>query len=142
MKNILLILLALGISYSCKNDDDFNPNTELIGNWKLIEVYVDPGDGSGTFSSVKSNKTITFQNDGIITSNGNLCDMSINSDSQTSGTYSKAEMSFNSADCNNPTYDFTFEQNGNILIINYPCFEACQSKYKKEKKNSLQQWLF
>jgi len=59
-------------------------------------------------------------------------DMSITSDNQTSGTYSNSEMSFSSANCNNPDYDFTFEQNGNVLIINYPCFEPCQAKYMKE----------
>ncbi|MDC1469754.1 hypothetical protein N8341_00920 [Flavobacteriaceae bacterium] len=58
--------------------------------------------------------------------------MSITSDNQTSGTYSNSEMSFSSANCNNPDYDFTFEQNGNVLIINYPCFEPCQAKYMKE----------
>ena len=132
MKKILFILLTVGILYSCDKDDDSNSNTKLIGNWKLIEVLGDPGDGSGTFNSVESDKIITFENDGTITSNGNLCDMSINSDNQTSGTYSNSEMSFNSADCNNPDYDFTFEQNGNVLIINYPCIEPCQTKYIKE----------
>ena len=132
MKKIFFILLTVGILYSCDKDDESNLNTELIGNWKLIEVLADPGDGSGTFNSVLSDKIITFENDGTITSNGNLCDMSINSDNQTSGTYSNSELTFNSADCSNPNYDFTFEQNGNILIINYPCIEPCQAKYIKE----------
>ena len=132
MKKILFTLLTIGILYSCNKDDDSNSGTELIGNWKLIEVLGDPGDGSGTFNSVESNKIITFENNGTITSNGNLCDMSITSENQTSGTYSNSEMSFNSADCNNPDYDYTFEQNGNILIINYPCIEPCQAKYIKE----------
>lgn len=132
MKRILIALISLGILYSCNNDDDDNSNIELTGNWKLIEILADPGDGSGTFSALQSDKIITFENGGIITSNGNLCDMSINSDNQTSGTYSNSEMTFNSTDCNNPDYDFTFEQSGNVLIINYPCIEACQAKYIKE----------
>ena len=132
MKKILFILLTAGILYSCDKDDDSKSNTELIGNWKLIEVLADPGDGSGTFNSVESDKIITFENNGTITSNGNLCDMSISSDNQTSGTYSNSELTFNSANCNNPNYDFMFEQNGNVLIINYPCIEPCQAKYIKE----------
>lgn len=132
MKKIFCILLAVGILYSCNKDDESNSNTELIGNWKLIEVLADPGDGSGTFDSVESDKIITFENDGTITSNGNLCDISISSDHQTSGTYSSTEMSFNSSDCVNPDYEFTFVQNGNTLIINYPCIEPCQAKYIKE----------
>ena len=132
MKKIVFTLFTVGILFSCNKDDDSNSNTELIGNWKLIEVLADPGDGSGTFFSVESEKTITFVSDGTITSNGNLCDMSIKSDIQTSGTYSNSESTFNSSDCNNPDYNFTFEQNGNILIINYPCFEPCQAKYIKD----------
>lgn len=58
--------------------------------------------------------------------------MGINSGNPTSGTYSKSKWTFNSSDCDNPEYDFTFEQNGNILIINYPCIEPCKVKYKKK----------
>ena len=132
MKKLIGTLITVGILFACNNDDDSNSNTELAGNWKLIEVLLDPGDGSGTFSSIESEKIITFESGGIITSNGNLCDMSINSDNQTSGTYSNSESTFNSADCNNPDYNFTFEQNESILIINYPCIEPCQAKYIKE----------
>ena len=133
MKKLVFTLAAVGILFSCNNDDDLDSETELVGNWKLIEILADPGDGSGTFSSVESEKIITFKNDGTITSNGNLCDMSISSDNQTSGIYNNfSESTFNSSDCNNPDYNFTFEQNGNILIINYPCIEPCKAKYKKE----------
>ncbi len=132
MKKIVFILITVGILFSCNNDDDSNSNTELIGNWKLIEVLADPGDGSGIFSAVNSEKIITFESGGTITSNGILCDMSINTDNMTSGTYSISESTFNSSDCINPDYNYTFEQNGNILIINYPCIEPCQAKYIKE----------
>ena len=132
MKKLIFSLITVGILFACNNDDDSNSNTELAGNWKLIEVLLDPGDGSGTFSSIESEKIITFKSGGIITSNGNLCDMSNNTNNITSGNYSISEMTFNSADCNNPDYKYTFEQNENILIINYPCIEPCQAKYEKE----------
>lgn len=132
MKKIIVTLITAGILFSCNNDDDSNSVVDLIGNWKLIEVLADPGDGKGTFSSVDSDRIISFKSGGIITSNGNLCEMGVNSDIQTSGTYSKSESTFNSSDCNNSEYDFTFEQNGNILIINYPCIEPCRAKYKKQ----------
>lgn len=120
--------------FSCDKDENpvNEPENTLIGNWKLIEVLADPGDGSGTFNAVQSSKIITFENGGIITSNGNLCDMSINSDDATSGTYSITDMTFNSTNCSNPDYDFTFDKNGNILIINYPCIEPCRAKYEKQ----------
>ena len=132
MKKILFIIITTGVLFSCKNDDVSNLNTELIGNWKLIEVLIDEGGGNGVFSSVQSDKIIIFESGGTITSNGNLCDMSINSDSQTSGTYSETELTFSSSDCNNSNQNFTFEKNGNILIINYPCIEPCRAKYIKE----------
>jgi hypothetical protein len=132
MKKAFFILITIGILFSCNKDEDSNSNTELIGNWKLIEVLADPGDGSGTFSSVESEKIIAFESSGTITSNGTLCDMSNNTNNMTSGTYSSSKSSFNSSDCTNPDYNYTFEQNGTILIINYPCFEPCQAKYIKE----------
>ncbi|NCT16504.1 MAG: hypothetical protein GW774_14745 [Flavobacteriales bacterium] len=132
MKKIVLILATIGILFSCDKDDETNSNTELIGNWKLIEVLADPGDGSGIFSPVESDKIISFESDGIITSNGRLCDISINSDNPTSGIYSASDLTFRSSDCPNPDYDYTFEQDGNILIINYPCFEPCRAKYQKQ----------
>ena len=131
MKKVIFTLITAGLLLSCNNDDDFNSDTELIGNWKLIEVLEDPGDGSGTFSSVASDKIITFKSGGIITSNGNLCDMTINAGTQTTGSYSFSESTFNSSACNDPTYNYTYEQSGDVLIINYPCIEPCKAKYKK-----------
>ena len=72
MKKQVFLFLALGFLYSCDKDDDKSTDKGLIGNWKLIEVLADPGDGSGTFAVVESNKIITFQQNGIITSNGTL----------------------------------------------------------------------
>lgn len=132
MKKQVFLFLVLGFLYSCDKDDDKSTDKGLIGNWKLIEVLADPGDGSGTFTVVESNKIITFQQNGIITSNGTLCNMSLDANNPTSGTYSLTDMTFKSPDCNNPDYKYQFKQNGNILIITYPCFEACQAKYQKE----------
>ncbi|MBE8719458.1 lipocalin-like domain-containing protein [Sphingobacterium pedocola] len=132
MKKIVLILATIGILFSCDKGDETSFNTELIGNWKLIEILADPGDGSGTFFAVESNKIISFENNGIITSNGRLCDMSINSDNPTSGTYSISDLTLSSSGCSNPDYNYKFEQTGNKLIINYPCVEACQAKYQKQ----------
>jgi hypothetical protein len=131
MKKIVFTLITIGLLNSCSSDDS-GTNTELVGNWKLIEVLADPGDGSGTFTSVESNKTITFNSDGTISSNGTLCDITITSNNSTSGTYSITESTFNSPSCINPDYNYTFEKNENIIIIDYPCIEPCKAKYKKE----------
>ena len=132
VKKLIFTLITMGILYSCNNDDDSNSDTELIGNWKLIELLNDIGNGMGAFYSVESNKIITFESGGIITSNGNLFSNGTNLGNPTSGTYSNSESTFKSSDCNNPDCIITFEQNGNILIIDYACTEPCKSKYKKE----------
>ncbi len=122
------LLLIFIIFYAC--DPNNSNQTESNNSYKLIEVLQDPGDGSGTFQVVESNKTIKFNDDGTIVCNGSLCDMSLNSDSPTSGTYSSIDMTFKSSDCTNPDYNFNYQIDGSFLIINYPCFEPCQAKYQ------------
>ncbi|MDD3788879.1 MAG: hypothetical protein PHO94_09315 [Petrimonas sp.] len=87
MKKILVLLIFCGVLFSCDKSDD-TENTELIGKWKLTEVLADPGDGSGTFHKVSSNKTIEFQPNGAITSNGSICEMLGETTIPSSGTYS------------------------------------------------------
>ncbi|NNJ37670.1 MAG: hypothetical protein HKP23_00325, partial [Flavobacteriaceae bacterium] len=58
MKKLLLFFLLL--SLACTSDD---PEIEILGEWQLVEVLADPGDGSGKFKSVDSNKRITFFED-------------------------------------------------------------------------------
>lgn len=39
MKTQILFLMLIGILFSCnKNDDDINMETEITGNWKLIQM--------------------------------------------------------------------------------------------------------
>ncbi len=132
LKNFAFLFLIIGILSSCNKEDDIPTATCLTGEWKLVENYVDPGDGSGSFRPVESEKRITFHSDGTVTSNGTICDMSIDADSPTSGTYSLAESAISSPDCGYPDYNYEYEQSGNELIIKYPCIEGCGAKYRKE----------
>lgn len=132
MKKLILLLCAFAFLSSCSSDDDdADTNTELVGEWKLIEVLADPGDGSGTFSAVESEKKIRFHQDGTITSNGTICDLSIEANNSTSGTYSLVDSTFKSPYCYDSEFNYQFEHNGNTLIIIYPCFEGCMAKYRK-----------
>ena len=88
MKKTILLLAVMVILISCSNDENDNSEiTQLIGRWKLIEQLADPGNGSGTFQSIDSQKKLEFFQDGTITSyNGSLCEPY--SDEQiSSGTY-------------------------------------------------------
>jgi hypothetical protein len=129
MKTHLKYFLIITLFFFISCDNDKNADPELVSSWKLIENLADPGGGSGTFQTVESEKVINFYNDGTVSSNGSLCDMSINSDNPTSGTYSSSELTFSSSDCNNTEHEYSYEINGSFLIVNYPCFEPCRSKY-------------
>ena len=67
MKTIkLLISLVFLTLISCNNSDaDYTPNT-LIETWKYTEMLADPGNGSGVFTPVTSDKTLTFDNAGNV----------------------------------------------------------------------------
>lgn len=129
MKKSILLLLMSSLLFSCnKNDQELAP-ASLAGTWKLTEMLQDPGDGSGTFQPVDSNKKIEFISDNKVTSNGILCDMSINSDTFTTGSYSEATKTINPSDCQNLTINY--EVNANSLILSYRCIEGCKAKYIK-----------
>ena len=50
-------------------------------------MYSDPGDGSGDFEPVSSNKTVSFYSDDVIASNGDLCIMGTNTTNGSFGSY-------------------------------------------------------
>lgn len=131
-KSLILLGLLLTIISCDKNDDNENTDSLLIGEWQLIEVLADPGDGSGTFRSVESDKFIKFHDDGKIISNGAICNTSIESDLVSSGTYSLADSTISSPDCSESAIKISFELQGTNLILNYPCIEPCRAKFEKK----------
>ena len=55
---------------SCIKNDNEDTTSPLLGTWELKEILADPGDGSGIFNTVNSNKKLTFYSNRKITSNG------------------------------------------------------------------------
>jgi len=132
MKKILLLSGLLFILISCSKDNT-DSETDLIGEWKLIEVNADPGDGSGTFQSVESDKVVVFLKNGTVTSNGTICHISTDSNNPTSGTYSLTDSTISSPDCVQTEFEISFELINSKLILRYPCIEGCQEKFIKIK---------
>ncbi|MGV8093569.1 MAG: lipocalin family protein [Mangrovibacterium sp.] len=130
MKKILILLFCAGILLACNESDDYDP--ELTGKWKLAEVLADPGDGSGTFHKVSSKKTLEFYADGTITSNGSICQMSADSDSPSTGTYSLQDSTITSIECADLPMKIRFRKTGSVLLLIYPCIEGCIGKYEKQ----------
>ncbi|HAD97425.1 MAG TPA: hypothetical protein DCG19_08455 [Cryomorphaceae bacterium] len=132
MKKLTFLLVLAGMVGACsKNDNETDKpgpgNTSLEGQYQLVEILADPGDGSGTFEPVNSTKMVMLYADGTVKSNGDICTMVGATDSATQGTYSLTDSSITVTNCSK----LFFEQNSSQLIINYPCIEACRAKYKK-----------
>ena len=125
MKISFAILVILSLFTSCKK----NKRDSLTGTWELKEVLMDPGNGSGVFTAVSSDKNLVFHSNGNVNSNGIICDMSIESNTSTSGTYSAIDSTIISSTCQNLI--IKYEVSGDTLILIYPCFEACKAKYIK-----------
>jgi hypothetical protein len=128
MKKSIVVLIFLGFLLSCNKKTD-PISSSIVGTWKLIEVLADPGDGSGTFQSVNSTKTIIFDANGNVSSNGSMCYMSTGTNTGSTGTYSDAQATINSIKCQNLTINY--ELNNTTLILIYPCIEPCKAKYIK-----------
>lgn len=130
MKHLALILSTL-LFISCQNEQQ-ETDADLVGKWKLTAVLMDPGDGSGTFQSVTSDKIVEFHADGTITSNGSICFPSSQISNPTSGTYSLKDSTIQSEFCMKDLPLTTrFSKKGATLIISYTCFEPCREKYEK-----------
>lgn len=130
MKRFLFLLVISGLLFSCDKKEERLISSDIIGTWKLIEVLADPGDGSGEFYGVNSNKLITFHADNTLSSNGTICNMSIEANGSSKGTYSLIDSTISSANCS--AMEITFEIQGRYLIISYPCIEPCQAKFLRK----------
>lgn len=125
MKQYILFLIIVVVFAHCDQQKEENESS-IAGVWKLTEVLADPGDGSGVFREVESDKEITFYDDNTVKSNGQLCRMSLDGTNPTEGYYSLEDSTIISGDCT-----LQFEIEGGVLIIHYPCIEPCGEKYVK-----------
>lgn len=128
----MILFISYVLLISCQSDNSTLQKFELIGDWKLVEVLSDPGDGTGSFVSVDSEKTMTFLSDGTLTSNGSLCGIEFTSLVPTSGVYSLTDSTYTTNDCGPSGIKYTFEKYENTLIVSYPCIEDCKSMFIKQ----------
>jgi hypothetical protein len=131
----LLIVLTFWSVSSCKkytNCGFGEEQTGITGKWRLVEELMDPGDGSGTFQPVTSNKEIVFNSNGTFEANGEMCAMSSQSGSVHAGTYDSTTETFTPANCASiGAMPFHYSVNGNTLILSYPCICGCLQKYQR-----------
>jgi hypothetical protein len=129
MRIILIVFSSILLVFSCTKQE--STDSDILGRWRLTEVLLDPGDGSGTFQSVSSDKIIEFHSDGTVTSNGEICYMSIDSNSPSNGTYSISKSTIYSSNCSSE--GIKYQRTGTTIVLSYPnCDEPCATKFIKE----------
>ncbi|MET2985533.1 hypothetical protein [Aureibaculum conchae] len=132
MKRLIIICLIITGLTSCTDEDVYLKNTELIGKWKLIEHYLDPGDGSGTFMPVNSKKTIEFSKKGIVKSNGTLCTISSETGRVSLGIFNDKDGTITpKIGCNSSGYKINYKLVDGKLQLWYLCIEGCAQKFEK-----------
>ena len=125
------ILFLIFVCFSCKSDDDKSPETNIFGQWLLIEVLADPGDGSGEFTPVESDKTISISPDGSYSSNGDVCAFSSLANNPTSGSYEEDDAGY-FVNCDTPfPSPVRLNIDENVLIVSFLCIEPCLHKYRR-----------
>lgn len=137
MKIILIIGIALMSLMACEPTDCcVHPDQEsIIGEWRLVEILIDPGDGSGVFMPVQSDKLIHFFADNTFSSSGNICSMDIHNQPNTEGEYNIQDSTLSNLSCApdlNPTVRMRFKVSKEELTIHHFCIEPCISKYRRE----------
>lgn len=138
LKKIAFLFLATMI-LACNSDDD-NPektqNSSLVGKWELIEVYLDPGDGSGDWMIAEDSYEYNFTVNGNFTSTKytecGTGDYSINSNLLTLD-YDCEGFTTNVEDPEGTFVEnFSFENDYLILVPTYmSCDEGCAWKFEK-----------
>ena len=112
--------------YSCVDCD----TSLLVGTWRLAEFYSDPGDGSGSYSAVESDKEIVLRADSTWASNGNLCGITTEAGVPSAGFYSPAGSAMRVTNCDFPSIGGYSLLSGR-LTISYACIEGCGERYRK-----------
>lgn len=128
MKRILLFLLAVLLLSGCNNGE---LTTDIVGEWVLIEVLADPGDGSGRFRPVNSDKRISFFANGTYISTGAICNFSSEPDSNSNGIYTLTDTGYQILCGDAPDFPIGLQIEDGFLIVSFPCIEPCFEKYRK-----------
>ena len=129
MKNIFILTFICSVAFACNKNKD----SDLIGEWTLIEQLMDPGDGSGEFVALESDKTIVFKSNGKFTCNGDICSINGESEIPSNGIYDSETKTITGTGCMTESlFDISYSfQDGN-LILSFPCFEPCIQKFKNK----------
>ncbi|UZR98149.1 lipocalin family protein [Chondrinema litorale] len=131
MRNTLLMIVIACMAFTCDENEEVELTAGIVGKWKLKEIYADPGNGSGKFNEVESDKTITFLASNEVSTNESLCNLGNNSNGSSTGIYSLQDSTITPTDCDYGDFKIHFVVESSYLILYYPCIEGCGEKYEK-----------
>lgn len=131
MKKFFFVLVTISMLLSCSEDNSRKSETnEFLGKWKMTETLIDPGDGSGTYVPVSGEYFLEFFPNGTVGTNYMLCTLSGTNTGSYTSLYFADEQYIQSQTCNaNQDFQIYYQMEGENLILNYPCIEACQVKF-------------
>ncbi|HNP34058.1 MAG TPA: hypothetical protein PKN96_12265 [Flavobacterium sp.] len=130
MKKYILILGITTFLVSCSSENIRPSETsEFLGKWKLTEVLIDPGDGSGTYQPVTGNRIIEFLTNGNISSNYSLCPFYTGTATQFTTPYYADQNYILPKACFGEGSNIGYQRDNDNLILSYPCYEGCLYKF-------------
>ena len=134
MKNLFSLILLSILAIACgdkEQDDLFFNEGDIVGNWRLIETLLDPGDGSGVYKPSTLNVNLEIFDDGSVVSNGMLCGLGESVNGQVQQGQFFAEDSLITSSCDSLPLSLGVNHMETILILSYPCIEPCLAKFEK-----------
>ena len=126
---IVAFALLSVASVACDRDDEplVAAPGEIAGEYLRVESYVDPGDGSGTYAPVASERRITVAPDSTFASNQDLCQFGEGGDASTGRFDAEGRVTMD--DCAFGPAEMSFRDG--VLEVAYFCFEGCGDRYRR-----------
>ncbi len=130
MRLLVAFILVNFMVFSCNKNNKLDK--DLVGKWQLVEQLMDPGDGSGKYVAIESEKTLEFKNDGTFTCNGDICSINGESEFPSSGIFDSEEKTITGTACMTESlFDIDYSFKSGKLILAFPCIEACLQKFER-----------
>lgn len=142
MKKLFILLLTSTLLGCASALDDASPsyltgNSNLIGEWKLVEYLADPGNGTGTYQRAEGRFTeiIEFRADGrflartdLGLSRAQLFEYYKVIDGQ------RIELIYKTSTSTLPTHIWRYSDlTATTLTLSYGCIDPCSGKYVRVK---------
>ena len=122
-----LYVLFFVLVFAC-DKEEIATHGEPLSTWKLTEVYIDPGDGSGTFVPADYEREISLYGDSTYRASAQLCGINNVRGRAIRGTYSPSQNILFSPNCNMQTeYDYTLTDLE--MVVSFFCDEGCAERY-------------